>query len=79
MMIKCVFKEDTAKWEASYYESDGRQLGPSCDGETQHDAIWNLGHRMGSYPHKYARELGEYFDSNHTLKQIHEDKGLVTV
>jgi len=78
-MIKCVFKEDTGKWEASYFESDGRQLGLSCDGQTQHDAIWNLGHKMGAYPHKYARDLGEYFDSNYLLKQMHEDSGLRTI
>jgi len=73
-MIKCVFKEDTAKWEASYHEAAMGQLGPSCYGETQYDAIWNLGHTMGVYPHKFARDLGEYFDSNNLLKQVYEDK-----
>ena len=70
-MIKCVYKEDMAKWEASYHEAALGQLGPSCYGETQYDAIWNLGHAMGAYPHKYARDLGDYFDSNNLLGMFH--------
>lgn len=69
-MIKCVYKEDTAKWEASYHEKDLGQLGHVCYGETQHDAVWNLGYAMGAYPHKFARSLGEYVDSNYRSPRI---------